>query len=89
MIGTVSVVPFPTVGLSLGNSGFCSSKPLTTNRDLVLPSLVVITHLVDNVFCPQLTTSSYVSNCANFSSSVSLALLISVALVSDTTVIFI
>ena len=51
------IVPFPTVGLPLGYSRVCSFKPLTTNRALELPSLVVITYLVDNVFCPKLATS--------------------------------
>ena len=55
------IAPLPTVGLSLGISRSFSSNLLTTNLALVCPFLFVITHLVDNTFCPLSFTSSYVS----------------------------
>ena len=68
----ILMVPFPTVGLSLGiiNS---SSNPLTTRRAFVCPSLFVITHLVDRVCWPQSLTSWYVLKCCSFCNSASFA----------------
>ena len=51
------IAPLPTVGRSLGISRSFCSNPLTTNLALVFPSLIVMTHRVDNGFCPQSVTS--------------------------------
>ena len=55
-IASLLIAPLLTVELSLGISRLFSSNPLTTSLALVFRSLVVITHLVDKVFCPLFTT---------------------------------
>ena len=49
IVRKVLMDPLPTVGLSFGIKP-CSSNPRATKRALLLPSLDVITHLVDIAF---------------------------------------